>query len=298
MSSGEAMRERFMLITGGTDGIGKAMAFNLAQQGVRLTLVGRNAQRGEQTVKAIRATSGNPDVHFLSANMSLMRSVRELADEYRRRRGRLDVLVHCAGSINLRRTLTDEGIELNFATNYLGRFLLTELLQDMFVTSDAARLVILGTAGMQPLRFYFDGLPQVAGLSGVRAYQQSQAANDVWGIDLSDRFADRRIAVTVVNPGIVRTNIRRQHDGAWWLRLLDLIVAPFALTTEDGAITPVYLASATDAQKVSGQFFGPKRKVLRVPDKAYDLSLRTDLRRVSEKLTDVCVNVKGSGADS
>lgn len=215
--------------------MGKATAKSLAEKGANVVLVARDEKRGEQVAREIRDLGGQGEIEFLTADIGEMNSVRRLAENYRARFPRVDVLLHSAGIINLEKTLTAEGIEMNFAVNYLGRYLLTNLL-DGFFQSDA-RIIAMATANVQPIRFNFAGLTQkdAGELGGFRAYQQSQAANDVWGLELAERLRPRNIKVAVVAPGIVKTKIRQNKNAPLWLKLFDFVSAPFALSVEQGS---------------------------------------------------------------
>src|SRR5262249_16974989 len=149
---------RIALVTGGTDGIGKEIARGLASRGSEVILVGRDHVKGVAAKDDIRRTSGNLQVEFLQADLSLMRDVRRLSDVVTARWPTLHNLVHSAGIVRGRRLVTDEGIESNFATNYLARFALTgwllPLLQAGAQADHAARILLVsGTA--QAGRVYF-----------------------------------------------------------------------------------------------------------------------------------------------
>lgn len=279
--SNQPMKGKFVLITGGTDGIGKATSVALVKQGANVVMVGRNAERGERAVAEVRSLSGVGEVSFLQADMGEMNSVRQLSKTYRSHFPQLDVLIHSAGIINMERSMTAEGIEINFAVNYLGRYLLTALL-DNLLKSDA-RVIAMATAGVQPIRFNFAGVTEETGLSGFRAYQQSQAANDVWGIELAERLRPRGIKVAVIAPGIVKTGIRKTVNAPWWLKLFDFVAAPFALSAEKGAVTPIRLA--TDTEWIDDAiFFGAGLKPLKISSKAYDPATRRSLAEFSASL--------------
>src|SRR5260370_17910275 len=116
------------LVTGGTDGVGKEVAYGLARAGHRVVLVGRDADKGARVEREMRETTGNADVQFLQADLSLVREANRLADEIAARWPALHYLVHSAGIVRGRRVLTEEGIESNFAVNYVSRFALTNRL--------------------------------------------------------------------------------------------------------------------------------------------------------------------------
>lgn len=111
--------ERTILITGATNGIGKAAAQAIAAQGNRVAIVGRNAAKTEAAAAELRQTSGNPAVDFLLADLSSMAEVRRLAAEFTARYERVDVLINNAGAFYMRREVNDDGLEKTFALNHL-----------------------------------------------------------------------------------------------------------------------------------------------------------------------------------
>ena len=271
---------RHALVTGATSGMGLEIAKALARSGVKTTLVARDAESGSCAVEKIKALDPASAVSMLDADVSLMGSVRALADRFRATSPRLDILVHSAGVIDMSRPLTAEGIEKNFALNYLSRYLLTSLLGDLLV--DGSRVLALATAGIQPVRFDLAAVTRAEGLSGFRAYQQSQAANDVWGADLADRLRPRGVHVAVVNPGLVRTSIRRSRGAPLWLRLFDLAATPFAVSPSRGAQTAIHLALQADWP--AGVFFGADLKPLQVSEKTSAAAVTTELAAASRTL--------------
>ena len=141
------MTGRTAIVTGGTDGIGKEVARGLARRGVRVLVVGRDPDKGARAERELRDSTGNPVVEFLPADLSLVREANRLADEVAGRCVALHYLVHSAGIVRGRRELTAEGVESNFAVNYLGRFALTGRLLPLLESSGrpggAARVVIV-----------------------------------------------------------------------------------------------------------------------------------------------------------
>jgi NAD(P)-dependent dehydrogenase (short-subunit alcohol dehydrogenase family) len=125
-TSEPANRERIALVTGGTDGIGEAIAHVLAGRGICVVVVGSNADKGAAAADELRRSSGNDRVEFLHADLSQMRNVDALAVQVSRRFPQLHYLVLCASIMRGEYTLTPEGIETNFAVNYLSRFALTQ----------------------------------------------------------------------------------------------------------------------------------------------------------------------------
>jgi retinol dehydrogenase 12 len=224
--------ERIALVTGGTDGIGKAIAHVLANQGIAVVVVGSNADKGENAVRELRHSSGHDRVEFLQADLSLIRNVDALAAQISERWPRLHYLVLCAGIMRGRHTLTREGIETNFAVNYLSRFVLTQPLISRLAAGGlpghAARILVISGAVQNGTIHYDDvNLPGRFGI--LRAVSQFCEANDVFVLELSRRLAARPppplVTATVLKVGAVRTNIRSQFP-VWMKLLVPLVIDP------------------------------------------------------------------------
>ena len=135
------MNGRTCLVTGGTNGIGRATAQALAQMGATVIIVGRDAQKTSRVVQEIRAASGNPRVRSILADLSSQQEVRRLADEFKSRYAHLHVLINNAGGFFMRPKIRGNGIEMTFALNHLAAFLLTKLLLDTLKASAPARII-------------------------------------------------------------------------------------------------------------------------------------------------------------
>src|SRR5260221_11601028 len=141
MNDGTSMAGKVCLVTGATAGIGLETARELARRGATVVIVSRSRERCEATARAIREQSGNPAVEFLVADLSAQAEVRRVASEFRERFPRLDVLVNNAGAMFRQRRESADGIEMTWALNHLGYFLLTNLLLDLLKRSAPARVV-------------------------------------------------------------------------------------------------------------------------------------------------------------
>ncbi|MCG5217791.1 SDR family NAD(P)-dependent oxidoreductase [Streptosporangium soli] len=135
------MDGRTVLVTGGTGGIGKETARGLARLGARVVVVGRDARRAAEAAEELRHTTGNGQVHALTADLSRQRDVRRLAGEVAERHGELHVLLNNAGANPPSRILTEDGVETAFAVNVLAPYLLTTLLLPILRHSAPARVV-------------------------------------------------------------------------------------------------------------------------------------------------------------
>jgi len=198
------MKDRNIVITGGTDGMGRATAIQLAEMGAQLLLVGRNRDKGEAAVAEIIRTSGSQTVSFLPADLSLVPQVRQATEYIRGTFDRLDVLVHGAGgSFPKQRMLTDEGLELSFAVQHLARFVLTNELLDLLNAAPAPRVVSIagGAYGSKPVDL--DNLHGEKNYSRFGAIGKSGATNYLLTLGQIARYPE----ITFYNygPGMVRT---------------------------------------------------------------------------------------------
>jgi NAD(P)-dependent dehydrogenase (short-subunit alcohol dehydrogenase family) len=252
------LRGRTVILTGATNGIGRATALALARMGAALAIVARDRTRGEATVAEIRAQTGaTPDL--LLADLSSQASIRSLAAEILARYPRVDVLVNNAGVVNLKREETADGIEATFAVNHLGYFLLTNLLLDRLKASAPARIVNVASdahkfvGGMR-----WDDLEWRRGYKAMRVYGQSKLANILFTRELARRLAGTGVTVNAVHPGAVSTGLGKQNG--WWAAALIKVLGLFFRTPEQGAATSIHLASSPAVDGVSGRYFADQKE--------------------------------------
>lgn len=280
------MRGKVALISGGTKGIGRATAEGLARLGAAVVVVGRGREAGEATVAGIKAAGG--EAEFIPADLSLMDEVRRLAGEFRDGHGRLDVLVQGADALLTKRIDTAEGIELSFATNYLSRFLLTNLLLDLMVESAPARIVHIGAPG-PPGWFKTDNVLPPPGVGGFRAHRFGQRANDTFAVELSSRLRETGVTINVIKPVWVDTDIRRNMDlGPAMKRMVkvaEIVSRSRTSTPEEFARRVIYLATSPELTGTSGVLFNSKVEPVRVGPEVCDAKARRRLWETSAQLT-------------
>jgi len=257
------------LVTGGTDGVGKEVARGLALAGHQLILVGRDADKGARVEREMRETTGNTHVQFLQADLSLVREANRLGDEIASRWPTLHYLVHSAGVVRGRRELTVEGVESNFAINYLSRFVLTgrllPLLQATGQPGEAARIVLVSGAA-QNGAIHFDDVNLTANFTTLRAVWQFCQANDVFTVELARRLVvdAPHVTITSLKLGVVKTNIRREFP-RWMQWLVPLVFDPLlAQTPQQAAESALWLLLAQDLEGVTGALFSKIRKLKQV----------------------------------
>lgn len=270
------------LVTGATSGIGKATALGLAKLGATVVLVARDRSKSEAVRNEIVTTTGNQAVDLLPADLSSQQSIRQLAKDFKAKYQRLHVLVNNAGGIFGERKLTVDGLEYTFALNHLAYFLLTNLLLDVLKASAPSRIVNLASGAQQMGTINLDDLQGEKRYGGQAAYSQSKLANVMFTYELARRLKGTDVTVNCVQPGIVRTNFG--STGSWGFRLFVRLLTPFMKSPEQGAETPLYLATSPEVEGVSGQYF-IDRKPRQSSKLSYDEAVAHHLWQVSEQLT-------------
>ena len=221
---------RVALVTGGTDGIGKATAGKLAAEGWEVVVVGRDPARCASTVEELKTAAGNAAISAMTADLSLLHETKRAVDEFLTAHDRLDFLFLNANAIAQQRTLTSEGFERNFALGYLSRALLSLELDRVLAATAGSQ--ILSVVGLNKSRLDFDDLTMQKKFSGMKALGRWQ-----WSIQVFTRELERRstVAMNSYMPGIVKTKILRSEPNVLMRTLLRVVYAAKAATVEDSA---------------------------------------------------------------
>jgi NAD(P)-dependent dehydrogenase (short-subunit alcohol dehydrogenase family) len=276
------MTGKVCLVTGGTSGIGQVTARELARSGGTVAITARTEEKGEQTVAKLRDVTGSSEIDYLVADFASQSQVRSLAAEFKSRHNRLDVLVNNAGAIYLRRSLSEDGIEMTFAVNHLAPFLLTNLLLDRIVESAPSRIVNVASNSHEGSRINLADLEGQKSYGFMKAYGQSKLANVLFTYELHRRLAGSSVTVNAVHPGYVGTNMGANNG--WLVRMFLPINRLWALDVDQGAETVVYLASSPDVEGVSGEYFYQKRSVPSSPN-SHDGDVARQLWELSAEMT-------------
>ncbi|XP_078534870.1 retinol dehydrogenase 12-like [Lissotriton helveticus] len=274
------------LVTGANTGIGKCIALDLARRNARVLLACRSRERGQEALTEIQKKTGNPDVVLRIIDTSSMASVRAFAEQVLREEKRLDILVNNAGASGLPLSVTSEGLELTYATNQLGAFLLTNLLLGLMRQSTEGRIVVVSSLthrqGKVDLRHLKGEGTQKLSMNG--AYNNTKLMNVLFSNELARRLQGTGLIVNSVNPGIVRTEVMRNYS--WILRLLfHAIGLLFFKSPEEGASSTIYCAVAEDVSGISGKYFDSDCSLVLPSEEARDMALATKLWDACERAT-------------
>ena len=278
-----SMRGRTVLLTGFTAGLGRAAALELAEQGADLVGICRSREKAEAVAQEIRQRTPGARFDWLVGDLGSQSDVRRVAGEFLAMDRPLDVLWNNAGLINLARETTVDGLEMTFAVNHLGYFLLTNLLLDRLRAADAGRVVCTASDAYKfGGRLDFSDLQAESNYSSFRVYGRSKLANILFTQELAERESEQGVTANCFHPGFVASDFSKNNGR--WARIIMALGAPFARSPEKGAETGLHLASSQEVQDVSGYHFvnGKPRKVGLSVQRPGDAE---ELWRVSEELT-------------
>ena len=277
------MDGKVVVITGGTSGVGKETARELARQGATVTILGRDFDKGLATVAELKATAIHPArLSFLSCDLARLDDVRSVAGTLHERHEQIDVLICNAGLISRRRRETVDGFEETIAVNHLAHFLLTGLLLDLIAKAPQGRIVVVSSDAHRIGRIRRDDPQRRKGFRSFGAYAASKLANLYFAFELARRLEHTPITVNALHPVAVASNFGRSYGPL--ARLSMQLLRPFFITSAKGAETPVYLATAPNLAAVTGRYFYLKRQHP-VARRAHDRDAADWLWRASETLT-------------
>lgn len=276
------MKDKIVLITGANSGLGAAAAMELAQMGAQVIMVCRNEDSGRSASQKIKKQVPSAILDLLIADFSAQSSIRSLALQVLERYDRLDVLINNAGAINSKRLTTVDGLEMTFAVNHLGYFLLTNLLLDLLRQSAPSRVINVSSAAHHRSPLDFNDLQNEVDYNRWIAYGRSKLANIYFTYSLAKKLERDGITVNCMHPGLVATGFGR--NGNTDIRFGMRLGRPFLLSPKKGAETIVWLASSAEVENVTGKYFEKKRNT-RTSDVSYKTEIAEKLWIASEMLT-------------
>jgi NAD(P)-dependent dehydrogenase (short-subunit alcohol dehydrogenase family) len=270
--------EQTVLVTGATDGLGKAVATELARLGASVLVHGRDDGRGQATLNEIARATGNDRLRWYRADLGDLDQVRRLAAAVAADAPRLDALISNAGIGGEYpvggRQQSGDGIELRFAVNYLAGFLLIRLLLPTLQASAPARIVQVSSAGQAPIDF--DDVMLTRSYSSGQAYCQSKLAQIMFTFDLAEELAGTGVTATTLHPATCMPT--------------KMVATPIS-TLESGVDATVRLVLDRALDGVSGRYYNGRRQA-RAHRQAYDPTARARLRTLSDQLTGLAPGVR------
>jgi len=283
-------------IVTGTGGIGFEIALALAGAGANVILAGRNAGEGAKALDRIRAEHPAAVVRFEKLDLADTDSIKAFCVKMSTELSSLDTLMCIAGLMmpdDLRKT--KEGIEQQFAVNYLGHFMLTAELFPLLKTSPDARVVTISSIANRPSRFDLGDATAKRGYSASTSYALSKLCCLMFAIELAARSEERGWGVKAygVHPGLGKTQLFNRSHG-FTMRLLQGIffILPFIRQSAKNAALPA-LYAATSAQAASGRYYGPLFNFVGPPRRAL-MPMRAKNKELRKELWDLSVSLTGS----
>lgn len=289
MKSG-IMEGKTVLITGATAGIGRVTARELADMGAKIVFIARSSEKADVTKAWITGETGNPAVSYILADFSSLAQVRRAATEFISEHNNLDVLVNNAGAVFMRRTESQDGIEMTFAVNHLAPFLLTNLLLETMARSRTARIVTVSSHAHVGASIDFDDLEGRRRYGAMRAYGQSKLANLLFTYELARRLDGTTVAANALHPGFVASGFAK-NNGVLVRALMPLAqLFGRAVSVEEGARTSIYLASSPEVSGRTGEYFIDCKPAASAPA-SHDTASMMRLWELSARMTGLPVSV-------
>ena len=249
------LNNKTIVISGATNGIGKAAAIELSKENPKLLFTYRNQSLADELLAEIKDMSPNTQVQSVYCDFSDQDSIKKCTNEINDLCANIDVLINNAGVVNTSYHETGEGIENTFAVNHLGYFLFTNLLLQKLKGHDETRIVNVSSAAhsfVKEMQWEDINFKNNFG-QGLRSYGQSKLANLLFTRYLAIKLSTDNISVNAIHPGGVNTSLGSQNK-AWYSKPLRLILKPFFRSPLKGAESIIYLATKQD-DGVTGEYF-------------------------------------------
>ena len=247
------IKEKNVLITGATSGIGKAAALKLSSLGAKIYFIARNEKKAEDLAKEIENLSDMMPYSII-ADLSSQKEIKRAADEFKSLNIPLHILLNNAGLINMERKETVDGFEEVFALNHLAYYSLTQLLLDNIKNGSPSRIVNVSSGAHAFVKgFNFDDVQSLSSYKPFQVYGYSKLANILFTKKLASLLKDENVSVNCLHPGVVGTAFG-QNNGSLQ-KVLFFIAKPFIRSPEKGAESSVYLCSSPEVSNTTGEYF-------------------------------------------
>lgn len=287
------LENKICLVTGASSGIGKGVAKIMAQMGALVIMVSRDKPRGKEAYEEIKGISKNA-VEWMPTDLCSIESIKKLTENLKDKYSKLDILFNCAGDKIMKKYNTIDGFDGLFFSNYLGHFLLTNLLFELLKNGAPSKVITISGRGHKASKTEgnFNGTINFDDLQGTKQFsygkyaKQATLAKILFTYELSRRWKGYGIAATTLCPGLTRTS-----QGEYFpLPLKMLIPLVYMLkdtqTPEEGAMHLVELAKKENGD-INGKYFEGDKKGLfeaKSSDESYDMAAAKMLWEESEKL--------------
>ena len=272
-----------ILITGATNGIGKAAAIKFAESAKSIAFTYRNEELAEDLKNEMQKINPNLSINSFFCDFSVQDSIRECADKIKNDLKAIDLLINNAGVVNTEYSETIDGIENTFAVNHLGYFLFTNLLLDLIKKESESRIINVSSAAHHFVKgMQWDDINYKDDFKmGLKAYGQSKLGNILFTKQLAKKLQKDGVTVNAIHPGGVNTSLGNQNNSLLG-RVLKVILKPFFRSPLKGANTIIYLAEI-DGLSITGAYWVDGR-VAKTSHYSKNEAEAEKLWRLSEKL--------------
>jgi NAD(P)-dependent dehydrogenase (short-subunit alcohol dehydrogenase family) len=260
------LRNKIILITGSTDGIGKQCALEAAAEGAEVIVHGRNEERLLQTINLIKETTGNENIFGVLADFSSLAETKEMVKDLKNNYSHIDILINNAADLLHERKLTRDGFEMQFQVNYLAHFLILEELLPLIQQNENSRIINVSSMIHSPA-VDFDNLQGEQVYTGSGAYALTKTLNILHANDLANRITTGKTGVFSVHPGVIET------------KLLKTSFTGGAPVTE-GAANVLYVAKSEALNGMTGLYIENRRPMQSNPI-TYNKEIQVKLREIS-----------------
>ncbi|KAI3523062.1 hypothetical protein L1887_01118 [Cichorium endivia] len=263
VTAGIDASDRTVVITGGASGIGLETSRVLALRGAHVIIAARNMEAANEAKQIILKSNENAKIDVLQLDLSSLKSVKDFADNFIALNLPLNILINNAGIMFCPYQLSQDGIEMQFATNHLGHFYLTNLLLDKMKNTASSTGIegrIINLSSVAHLHTYeegikFDSINDEKIYSDKKAYGQSKLAGILHANELSRRLQEEGVNITVnsVHPGLIMTNLMKHSLSL--MRIMKMLTWLLWKNVPQGAATTCYVAIHPNLKGVSGKYY-------------------------------------------
>jgi NAD(P)-dependent dehydrogenase (short-subunit alcohol dehydrogenase family) len=254
---------KVFIVTGANSGLGLVSATEFARRGARVVMMCRSQERGAEAQRQIVEETGG-DVDLILCDFSDMSQIRAAAEAFRETYDRLDVLLNNAGVYLPKRMVSPQGLEMTFAINHIGYFLMTHELLPLLLSTEASRVVSVTSAAHYYGSLDLDDLQfERRAFIGQRVYGTSKLLNVLFTVELARRLEGTGTTANCVHPGLIRSGFGKDEPGI--MNGLMTLISPFIMSPKWGARGSIHLATSSEVAAVSGAYFSGKGRGLSTP---------------------------------
>ncbi|MEN0641819.1 SDR family oxidoreductase [Alkalicoccobacillus gibsonii] len=248
------MNRKVAIVTGANSGMGLATSVAIANQDIHVIMLCRNEERGKEALKKAEQQLTKGSVELQLCDLASLENIRSYAKRFIESEQQLDIFVANAGVVSTKRQETADGYESMLGVNHLGHFLLIQLLLEKIKESSDGRIVIVSSGAHKWGKLDFDNLQLHSGFNVMKGYGQSKLANVLFARKLAKELIGTNVTVNALHPGAVATNLGVNRDTGFG-KAIHRVLKPFFLTPEQGSKTAVYLATSSELDGVTGEYF-------------------------------------------